>query len=415
MRIVIVSALFPPEPVISAQTSAHIAEALVRRGHRVTVLTPYPSRPAGKLYPGFSRRLFSRQTGPEGFEIRRCFSTFSPKSSMVSRFMENLSFGLTGGWAVVTMARPDVLYANTWPALATGILSFLCRIRHIPLVISIQDVYPESLIAQGRIRANGAIARCMRWIDGVIAQDADVVIVISERFAKIYEESRHVVRERLHVIPNWLAEDTIILDLDDAAEQFRAQKGIPREALLFAYGGNVGAASGLESVIEVFRNLSGLEGIYLLIGGEGSHLAKCQRLALDCGGRVVFHTPWPIEETSLLLRAADVLVLPTRGTQSLASMPSKLITYMLAGRPVIALALPDSDMAVMIQRSGCGWIVEPDRPEQLLTLIQEIADTIPEQRAQRGQAGRDFALRNLTRNTNVPNVVGILERAAGPS
>ena len=58
------------------------------------------------------------------------------------------------------------------------------------------------------------------------------------------------------------------------------------------------------------------------------------------------------------------MILPTRGQQSLASVPSKLIAYMLAARPVIALALPHSDLAQVIEESHCGWVVPPDQPVQ---------------------------------------------------
>jgi glycosyltransferase involved in cell wall biosynthesis len=414
MHVAIVSAIFPPEPVVSAQTSAHVAEALAGRGHRVSVITAFPNRPAGKLYPGYPRRLYRRERTSQSFEITRCFSILSPKSSLTSRFLENISFGLTSGWAVLRLSAPDVVYANTWPILASGILFAVCRLRRIPLVISIQDVYPESLVAQQRIEAGGAIARWMQWLDGVIAQGAQAVIVISERFSRIYRESRQVTPARMHVVPNWLDENSILLDGQPG--RFRERKGIPPHAFVLAYGGNIGVAAGLETVIEAFHHLEERQagaGVCLLIGGEGSRLAACQALAQRYRQiRVIFHTPWPVEETSQLLRAADLLVLPTHGLQSLASIPSKLGSYMLAARPVLALALPESDVAKVVERSGCGWVVEPDRPEQLAAKIKEVSKFSPDELARRGRAGREFALRNLSRSINVPRVIDILERAA---
>ena len=418
MHVFIVSVVFPPEPVVSAQTSAHIAEGLARRGHRVHVLTSFPNRPAGRLYPGYSRRLYLREGASQGFEITRCFSILSPESSLISRFMENISFGVTSGWALMRSPLPDVVYANTWPIFASSILYCICRLRRIPLVVTVQDLYPESLVAQGRVRDEGLIVRYMRWVDGVIARGARAVLVISERFAAIYQDKRRVAPGNVHVIPNWVDENTIHLDgqcTSEAAERFRAGKGIPSKALLLAYGGNIGVASGLETVIEAFLCPRDLEDVYLLIAGEGSRLASCQILARDCHGQVIFHTPWPVDETSLLLRSADVLVLPTRGLQSLASVPSKLVSYMLAARPVVALALPDSDVAEVVERSGCGWVVEPDRPERLGDKIRELKTLSPSELARRGQSGREFALRNLSRSVNVPRVMGILEQVAGPS
>lgn len=114
----------------------------------------------------------------------------------------------------------------------------------------------------------------------------------------------------------------------------------------------------------------------------------------------------------MILAAADILVLPTHGGQSMASVPSKLLAYMLAGRPIIAVALAGSDLAEMIEGSGCGWVVEPGRPGSLAEKLREVSGIGPEELSRRGLAGRQFALRNFTQETCLPRVVEILERAA---
>jgi colanic acid biosynthesis glycosyl transferase WcaI len=413
MRVVVVSCVFPPEPIVSAQTSIQIAEELVRRGHDVTVLTSFPSKPAGRIYPGYRRRLCNRSQADTGFELIRCFSFFSTESRIASRFLENLSFGLMCGLVLLTNRRPDVIYANTWPIIAAGLLFLMARWRQIPLVASVQDVYPESLIAQRRLRASAILTRWMRWIDGFIARGCSAIIVISERFAEIYRVNRGVEQDRVHVVPNW--SDSRSLVLDDQSDQFRAAQGIPQEAFLMVYAGNIGMAAGVETVIEAFRHLRDEQPAHLLVAGEGSNLATCQALAREVPeGRIWFYTPWPVEETSTVLRAADVLVLPTRGSQSLASVPSKLISYMLAARPVVALAVADSDIARIIEQAGCGWVVEPDQPEILAMRIRQIMALEPVRLARRGEYGRRFALRNLTREACLPAVIDILESAVLP-
>lgn len=102
MRVLIVSAVFPPEPVVSSQTSAQIAQALVERGHDVTVIMAFPNRPAGKLFSGYSRRLFQHKKSHAGVELVRCSSFLSPKSRMANRFLENISFGFTAGLVAFT-------------------------------------------------------------------------------------------------------------------------------------------------------------------------------------------------------------------------------------------------------------------------------------------------------------------------
>ncbi len=409
--IIIVTAVFLPEPVVSARTSFDLAKEFHKLGRNVTVVAPFPNRPAGKLFPGYRRRLSQREKMESGVEVIRCFATLSPESRLFSRFLENLSFGLISSWYVLTSRRPEVIYANTWPIIATGILLLAAKLRGVPLVISVQDVYPEALIAQGRIGEFSFPARIMRWIDGAIARHSAHVIVISERFAEIYRHSRRVPAERLSLIPNWI--DSQMIDVSISGQAFRELIGVVNDDFLIVYGGNVGVAAGVEMLVEVVGILPKDLPVKLLIAGSGSQLVACQALAEEIGDpRILFHSPWIDSETSEVLRAADLLVLPTQGEQSLVSVPSKLISYMLAGRPVVAQAVPGSDLAQVVSKAKCGWVVDPGNPEALAEMIKEIATLVEEERTQRGLFGRDYALRHLTKSECLPKVITILEKVS---
>lgn len=408
MRVLIVSAVYPPEPVISAQTSAQVAQSLASSGCEVTVVTSFPNRPGGTVFPGFSRRLVHRQLLSPDIQIVRCFSTLSPESRISSRLLENLSFGLISAWQVLTVRRPDVIYANTWPIVATGILFLVASVRHISLVVSVQDIYPEALVVQNRIAPQSILARLLRWIDGVIARHSAHVIVISERFAEIYRGQRRVPAERLSLIPNWI--DSNQIDIGVTGEKYRQGLGLDAHNFLLVYGGNVGVAAGVETLVEAMHLLTDEQSARLLIAGAGSQLARCQQLAAAMPDqRVFFHTPWAAEDTSAVLRAADLLILPTRSEQSLVSAPSKLLTYMLSGRPILATATPGSDLAETVHHAQCGWVVEPDRPDLLADKVKEIMQLDPAERQRRGDNGRVYVLQHYAKEICVPHIIHILE------
>jgi glycosyltransferase involved in cell wall biosynthesis len=408
MRVTIVSCVFPPEPVVSSITSSHLALELARLGHDVTVITAFPSRPAGRLYPSYQRNLFQNEQHESGYRIVRCFATTSPQSTMASRFLENLSFGVTSACAALFSRRADVIYANTWPIFAQAFVLIVAFLRGSRLVLSLQDVYPESLLSQQRIRKLGFVARTLRWVDTMIARRSDALVVISDCFAQIYKQDRGVVPDRVHVIPNWMEEQSIRASSDPAA--FRAGKGIPADAFLVVYSGNVGFASGIDTVVEAWRHLAGEQSYWLLVAGEGGLLATCRGLAADVGTvRIVFHSPYPVEDTSNVLASADLLVLPTRGQQSLYSVPSKIVSYMLAGKPILCQALPESDLAKTVKTADCGWVVEPDRLELLAEAIEQIRTSSAAERQRRGRAGEQFALQNFSKSALLPRIINIIE------
>ena len=278
MRTTIMSCVFSPEPVISAGTSFQIARELSIRGNHVRVISPFPSRPAGKLYPGYLRKLFAQDHAEEGFDVLRCFSSFSPRSTVVSRFLENLSFGITSGFALLTSSAPDVVYANTWPILAQGIISLICRMRMIPIVLSVQDIYPESLLAQNRIHNKHSwIYRFLRMIDTLITKNCTALIVISDQFRDLYLRDRKLTLDKVQVVPNWIDENELIVDPPN--NPIREQYKIPDDAFLVVYGGNIGKAANVDSMIRSFADLPDHEEIYLLIAGDGSEFDHCQKIS----------------------------------------------------------------------------------------------------------------------------------------
>jgi colanic acid biosynthesis glycosyl transferase WcaI len=409
-NIVILSCVFPPEPVVSAQTSDQITRGLSSCGYTVTVLASFPSRPGGKIHPGFRRGLYTRQRQPGGNEIIRCFSVPSSSSTLVSRLLENIVFGLSSAALLAVLPRPDAIYSNSWPVFASGMMALAAGLRRIPYVVSVQDIYPESFSLQRRGSPHGLACRIMRWIDRQVAIHARHVIVISEAFANIYAGDRGVPRERISIVPNWVDAKEQISRPEEAAA-LRQRFAIPADGCLAVYGGNIGVAAGVETFVRAFQYTGSI--IFGLIAGDGSQISVCQRLAAETAPRQIsFFSPWPAEQTMLLYQAADVLVLPTQGKQSTASVPSKMIRYMLSGRPIIAAGLPGSELANVIEQSGCGWLVEPDNPGTLAECLNLVCAAGPSERLKRGAAGKAFALEHFTSTTCLPKVIEIIEKAA---
>jgi glycosyltransferase involved in cell wall biosynthesis len=410
MRAVVIAQVFPPEPVVSSRTSFDVASGLAARGHQVTVLAPFPSRPAGRLYPNYARRLFHTERA-NGFRLIRCFSTLSSKSSLLSRSAENLSFGLTSSLRLMTLRKPDVVYVNTWPVLAAALTAAAARLRRIPMIVSVQDVYPESLVAQGRTTLESAISRLFLAMDRFVVKRASAVILISSQFARHYGATRGLAADRMLVVPNWLPADGSE-EVAGAAAEARARNSISAEALLITYGGNVGAAAGLETVIEAFGDPGLNPNIHLLVAGSGTALESCRRLAAAVAPhRIHFQPEW--SGSMDVLHAADAVVLPTRGDQSAASVPSKLVSYLFSARPVIAMVREDSATADMVREAACGIVTPAGDAGAFAASANAIAAMSADERRRMGAAGRAWSLRNVTSDVCLPPLLDLIEKTGG--
>jgi len=407
MNVLIVSAVFPPEPVTSAVTSEQLAVELVNAGHDVTVITSFPNRPGGKLYPGYSKAFRRVEVTKSGYRLIRTFSLISAKPTALSRFLENLSFGLTSTLNSLTL-KPDVIYVNTWPIIAMGLVTFLFYVRNVPVVLNIQDIYPEAAIQLGKLPRRGPVPLILKYIDGSIARRSAALITISENFAEFYHKVRKVPRDRIHVVYNWMDEDEI--KPGPMMGSFRKAHGISQDKFVIMYAGNVGATADVQTVIKAAALLKDCNDVLFLIVGDGSNRLACESLAERYNlSNVRFFYPLLRHQVSEVQAAANLMVLPMRRSAALTSVPSKLIAYMLSAKPVLAAVDENSDTAKVIHDAKCGVCVTPEDPEAMAAKIRELLQ-MQEELIQMGQRARYYAEQNFSRKICVPKLISILEK-----
>jgi glycosyltransferase involved in cell wall biosynthesis len=139
-------------------------------------------------------------------------------------------------------------------------------------------------------------------------------------------------------------------------------------------------------------------------------LEACKKMAVQMAvNRIKFYSPWPVDETSAVLSAADCLLLPTQGRQSLTSVPSKMISYLFAAKPIVSLSLSHSETARTIEKACCGLVLPPANPKQLADALIELCALPHNIRDRMGQSGKRFAVTHFSSDICLPRIRAILE------
>jgi glycosyltransferase involved in cell wall biosynthesis len=411
-NVVIVNAVYPPEPAVSAQIGRDLAEYLAGTGANVMVLCPYPSRPFGVEYSEFRPSAVPRAADENGVRVIRLPSFSEPRSRLAGRMRESLSFG----WHVCRYLdrhsiNPDVIYANSWPLFSQAIVAGHCARRGIPLVLHIQDIYPESLLNKlpGPCRAAMAwpLARLDRWT----ARQAAQLVVISENMRRIYVGARGVAEAKVATIPGWLDERRFETPPDKNAAS--ARYGVPADRFTFLYLGNIGPAAGVELLIDAFGR-AGLPRAQLVIVGDGSAKSDCMRRAKNLKlGRVFFVSDPDVANVPLLQSLGDVCLLPLRKGAGMSSIPSKLMAYLLSAKPVLATVDAESDTARSIREAQCGWVGEPGNTAWLAKKMIELVDTPTAELDGYGELGRRYGRAHFSRGEGVKRLGMVVLNTAG--
>ena len=266
------------------------------------------------------------------------------------------------------------------------LLWLVSRVRCARVVFNIQDLHPDALVDLGLIRSPLAI-RCLRMMESLCYRKADGLAVICEGFRE-HCVARGARASGVRVIPNWI-------DLDEisprtGSPELRRAAGAHADEVVALYAGTVGLVSGAEVVIESAAILGPDAGIRILFVGEGQLLPRLRQRVDELGLKNVTFLPFQDRERlNEVQSVGDVSLVTLLRGHGRTSVPSKVLGYLAAGRPVIAAVDMDSETARFVTRAGAGVVVAPGdataMAEALLAMRQD-----PDRRKVMGQAGRKY-------------------------
>lgn len=395
-NVLIISCVFPPEPVVSANLSFDLATQL-SKNHNVVVVSPKPTRPMGYVFSGITL-----DTYPFKHIILNSYT--QPKSAFVGRFRESYSFGKAcEAYIKANNQKISVIYLNTWPLLSQFFVVRAAKKFNIPTVLHIQDIYPEALINKLPKWLKSIAHQLFFPIESYTTKYSTSIVTISEGMQSLLAVTRNLQPSKIKVVYNWQDESRY---LDDP----KLENGLstpPYTHLMFL--GSLGPVANIDNLIRALSHLSKHD-FRLTIAGEGSEKLKLKKLVQDLNLSNVFFKQAVASEAGQVQATADILLLSLKKGAAGLALPSKLPAYMFSAKPIIATVDIDSDTARVIKDSGCGWVVEPEQPEVLAKLIQNIQKMSKSDLIAMGTKGRDYALQHFAKYNNLSKLAGIIEK-----
>jgi glycosyltransferase involved in cell wall biosynthesis len=393
MKLLIISAVFPPEPVVSAKLSYDIASSLSRR-NAVTVISPKPSRPFGFQFTG-ELMLFQ-------FNHLQVNSFICASYSFIGRFIESYSFGRSCYKYISENHRSiEVIYANTWPLFGQYFTIKAAYKYNIPTVIHIQDIYPESLTNKIPF-LRPLLNFVLLPIDKYVLRKATKIITISERMKNHLAKTRKIGHEKMAVVQNW-QDESVFINFKSIPKQIKDCD----KPFTYMYLGNIGPVARIDFLIESFAKAD-LKNCRLIIAGAGSMKRVYQKEVSELNLTTIEFYSVSEGQVPAIQDLADVMLLPIKKRAASSSIPSKLPAYMFSKKPIIACVDEDSDTANAIILANCGWVLPPDDQNSLIRTMRLIASLPGEELHQKGKNGFLFALEHFSKQNNLEQLVTMI-------
>ena len=378
---------YAPEPTGVSPYTTGMAEGLAREGWDVRVITSYPHYPWWRT-PDEHRGLPAAAT-VSGVSVRRVRHYVPRVPSTIKRALFELSFGVRA--LACRWDSPDAVVVVSPALLASRLVALRARMRRIPVVTWVQDIYALGVQEAGGGTGAGAIGA----VEAGLLEASERVVVIHRRFRAALEQQLGVTRP-IDVVRNWShVPETAPHDVADT----RRRLGWGEDEIIVLHTGAIGAKQGLENVVDaaVIAREQGSLVRFVLVGDGGQRAALEQRAGADA---VTFIDPLAEADFLQALSAADVLLVNERPGLTEMSVPSKLTSYFAAGRPVLAAVDATSTTFAEMEAAGAGPIVPAAAPAALVTAAEQLAAD-PQRAARYGAAAQSYRRRILTEEAAV--------------
>ena len=405
MRILLISAYFPPENGSASHLFHEMGRELAARGHHITVLTGMPAYHVTGAADSYAGHILMREQ-MDGMEVVRMAGPHFARNNMLGRGVWQLASACTTFISGITLPKHDVALVYS-PPLFLGLTAWLFHLlRGTPFVLNVQDLFPQSAIDLEVLKNIRTIAN-LQQIERFVYHKAAHITVHSPG-NKLWIQKLGVLSHDISIIPNWV--DTGLITPGPRYNSFRSEHGLEGKKVI-SFAGAIGYSMGLDTVLEAASLMREQSDLIFLLVGDGVEVMRLKAKVAELQLINVRFLPMQAKENyPEVLRTSDVSLVSLSEKVKTPVVPSKIGSIMAAGRPIVALLDPASDAAHLIQQAQAGLVVAPGDASALADAISGLlAD--PVRMEQFGANGRSFAEAHLSISTAADTLEKLLEYA----
>lgn len=410
MRLAYLSHYFPPESNAPAARVHELSRALVREGHEVHVVTGQPNHPRGVVHPGYRAGEYRREQ-VDGITVHRV-PTFPAANRGV--LLRGLGYAAmpTAQLALGFLKLPPLdLVLATSPQIFTAVAGLaLARLRRVPFVLEVRDLWPESIVSVGALPATHPLIHALARLERTLYRNAAAIVSVTDSFVAHFLD-HGVARERIAVIKN--GADLDLFDPGTPPAPLRQRLAIPEHALLLLFCGTIGLAHDVGLLARAAAIAPPELALHVVIVGDGAgrDALATEIAALGVGDRVHLLPAVPRREVPALLAAADLSAIVLRDSPTFTGvLPSKIFEAMAMQTPIVLGVRGEAQ--ALVEAAHAGLAFTPGDPAALVATLHSFAMLGAPGRAAMGQQARSFALLHHDRTRQARQLADFLEPLA---
>ncbi len=402
MRILVVTQYFYPEDF----RINDLVVQMQKRGHEVSILTGLPNYPEGKIYPGFGFWKSLRRNHEDycGARVVRSPMIARGKGGGLRLFINYMSFAFLASLVALFRIKGqfDVVFVYEISPITVAIPALIVkRLRRIPVVMWVQDLWPESVIDAGSVNSRAALL-VLNALVKAIYNRCDWLLPSSQAFKKTIK-SFGVPDQRMTYLPQW-AEG--FFEPRSRSEPFE-HEGLLPAGFKVVFAGNIGEAQDFPAIIEAAEKLRKSKDIKWVVLGNGrcSEWARNEVKKRGLSDAVYFLGRFAAETMPSFFCRADVMLVTLKKSLVFSlTVPAKLQAYMACARPILTML--DGEGSRIVEDAGAGLVCRAGDSDKLAENVLELYEMPMQEREKMGANALEYCRKHFDRET----ILGELDR-----
>lgn len=405
MRILQLAGYFYPEQAASIYLEENRYQAFADNDFYTIVYTATPTRGISEeQYKEFKNRKNELMYN-SSLEVHR-FSMFREGKNPFVRALRYFLISTIQFFKGISTKDIDLIYVASTPPTQGALAALVKKIKKVPFVYNLQDIFPDSLAGTGLAKKGGLLWKIGRVIENFTYRNADKIIVISEDFKRNIM-AKGVPEEKIVVVYNWVDEEAVKHVAREENVLFD-RYGLDRSKFYITYCGNIGLTQNLQMLTEVAKDLEGNEDIQFVLVGNGAYKDELKRIIKEREIKNITLLPFqPYEEISHVFSLGDVSLVISKPGVGENSVPSKTWSILSASRPVLA-NFDENELKDIVAENQCGIFTKAGDKAAFTEAILKLYNN-RELCEEYSKNGREFIMKNLTRAVGTQKYVDVIK------
>lgn len=405
MRILQIPGYFFPEKAASIYLEDNRQEAFSKAGFYTVVYTSRPQRGLSEEeYQEYKHKNIEMMYDNH-VEVHR-FAMYREGKNPVLRALRYFLISAIQFWKGIWTKDIDLIYVASTPPTQGALAALIKKIKRVPFVYNLQDIFPDSLVGTGLAKKDGFLWKIGRCIENFTYRNADKIIVISQDFKKNIM-AKGVHEDKIVVVYNWVDQNAV-KDIPRSENKLFAMYGLDPSKFYVTYNGNIGLTQNMDMLLEVAKALESNDDIDFVLVGNGAYLEQVKQIVADRNISNVHLLPFqPYEDISHVFSLGDVSLVISKPGVGANSVPSKTWSIMSASRPVLA-NFDENELKTIIEENNCGIFTKAgDKVAFTDAILKLYGDR--SLCKEMGKNGRQFVMDNLTKEAGTQKYVDVIK------